>query len=74
MFFSLKIEFKFFLINVTCCIMQMSATETMDDLVRIKYLKLEKQRFTPMIDYIKVSGVTFWEYPFLMGVHLKSQI
>ena len=42
----------------------MSATETMDDLVRIKHLKLEKQGFTPMIDYIKVSGVTFWEYPF----------
>ena len=52
----------------------MSATETMDDLVRIKHLKLEKQRFIPMIDYIKVSGVTFWEYPVLMGVHLKSQI
>ena len=51
--------------------MRKSATETMDDLVRIKHLKLEKQGFTPMIDYIKVSGVTFWEYPFFNGRSLK---
>ena len=54
--------------------LRMPATETMDVLVRIKHLKLEKRRFIRIIDHLTVLRVTFYVCPFLMDVHLKLRL